>query len=79
MSAQHTPGPWQAVEQLVGAGIAAKRPWTVQKPGQWYATNGRVHRYASRKRAEEVASTLNLGEAVRTGRAAIAKATGRAA
>lgn len=69
MSAKHTPGPWEPVNQSVGAGYALKRPWTVQKPGQWYATNGRVHRYASEGRAQQVADTLNLGESIKQSRA----------
>jgi hypothetical protein len=61
---------WVPVNQPAGKGYAPKRPWTVQKPGEWFATDGRVHRYATEKAAQKVADVLNLGESARMQREA---------
>lgn len=61
---------WEPVNQPIGRGYAPKRPWTVQKPGEWFCSNGRVHRYATEKAAQKVADMLNLGESARVQREA---------
>jgi hypothetical protein len=61
---------WVPVNQPVGRGYAPKRPWTVQKLGEWFASNGRVHRYKTEAHAQKIADLLNLRESDRAAKAA---------
>lgn len=53
---------WEPVNQPVGWGYAPKRPWTVQKHGEWFCSNGRPHRYATELAAQKAADKLNRGK-----------------